>query len=75
MAISCDPTDLEQASACYKCIPEGMQSEVIIYLLNQILGMGLTPQELIANSSCFKCIPSGMQTEVELYLLCQIANL
>jgi len=51
-----------------------MQSEVIIYLLNVISGLNLTPQQLMANSACMKCIPQGMQSEVQTYLLCQIAT-
>ena len=57
-----------------KCIPTGMQNEVIIYLLNQILGTSLTPQQLMDAANCMKCIPTGMQTEVQTYLLCQIVN-
>lgn len=74
MAISCEPNDLLLQAKCFKCIPFGMQNEVIIYLLNQLLGTGLTPQQLMDNAKCFKCIPAGMQPEVQTYLLCQIAN-
>jgi hypothetical protein len=71
---SCEPADLAEAAKCYKCIPEGMQPEVIICLLNEILGTGLTPQQLMERAACFKCIPSGMQNEVQSYLLCQISD-
>ncbi len=74
MAISCEPADLQEASKCYKCIPTGTQSEVMIMLLNVISGLNLTPQELMERSSCYKCIPAGMQFEVQTYLLCQIAT-
>lgn len=74
MAVNCDPNSLAQASACMKCIPPGMQNEVIIYLLNVISGLNLTPQQLMANAACLKCIPQGMQSEVQTYLLCQIAT-
>ena len=74
MPIACDSNSLVQAAACYKCIPAGQQPEVIIYLLNQILGTGLTVQQLTTNAAFFRCIPSGMQAEVQTYLLCQIAN-
>jgi len=74
MAISCEPNDLLEASKCFKCIPSGAQPEVIIYLLNEILGTGLTVEQLIENSKCFKCIPSGIQSEVQTYLLCEVVN-
>ena len=75
MAISCDdPNVLLEAAKCFKCIPAGMQPEVIIYLLNVISELNLTPQQLIDNSTCFRCIPKGQQAEVQTYLLCQIAN-
>lgn len=66
--------DLEQAAACMKCIPRGEQPEVIIYLLNQISGLNLTPEQLMANAACYKCIPQGMQAEVQTYLLNVIAG-
>ena len=72
--ISCEPNDLMVAAKCYKCIPGGMQPEVIIYLLNEILGTGLTVAQLMENAKCYKCIPAGMQAEVQTYLLCAIAN-
>lgn len=74
MAVNCDPNALEDAAKCMKCIPAGMQPEVVIYLLNQIMGAGLTPDQLMTNSACYKCIPKGMQPEVQTYLLCQIAT-
>jgi hypothetical protein len=74
MPVSCLPNDLLDAARCYRCVPVGEQGAVIIYLLNQILGTGLTTQQLMDNSVCFKCIPSGMQADVQTYLLCQIAN-
>lgn len=72
--ISCDPADLMAASKCMKCIPQGMQLEVVIYILNEILGTGLTPDQLIENAKCFKCIPKGSQMEVIAYLTCQLVN-
>lgn len=74
MALDCSPDALVKASNCFKCIPTGQQPEVMIYLLNQILGTGLTPQQLMDNAVCFRCIPKGMQEEVQTYLLCQIAS-
>lgn len=76
--ISCDPNDLMAAAKCFKCIPGGMQNEVIIYLLANILnaetGASMEPSYLMEKAKCFKCIPAGMQAEVETYLLCQIAQ-
>ena len=79
--ISCEPNDLIQAAACFRCIPNGEQEEVIIYLLNEILGTGLTPQQLMDatnppnnHCACMRTIPKGMRDEVITYLLCQIAN-
>lgn len=69
-----DPSSLAQASACYKCIPTGMQNEVIIYLLNSMLATPLTVQQMLNGSRCMKCIPSGSQLEVQTYLLTQIAT-
>jgi len=74
MAVNCDPNALVQAASCMSCIPSGKQQEVITYLLNQILGTGLTPQQLMDASLCYHCIPAGMQDEVITYLLCQIVN-
>jgi hypothetical protein len=74
-AIDCnDPNSLIDPAKCYKCIPTGMQPEVMIYLLNEILGTGLTPQQLMANSACMKCIPAGFQSAVQTWLLCTIAT-
>lgn len=75
MAIDCsNPDALMDAAKCDKCIPTGMQPEVIIYLLNEILGTGLTKEQLIANAACMKCIPEGMQAPVQTWLLCAIAT-
>lgn len=78
MAISCDTNDLMAAAKCYKCIPTGMQNEVIIYLLAEILkaenGAAVDPATLEQAARCYKCIPAGMQAEVQTYLLCQIAQ-
>jgi hypothetical protein len=72
--ISCDPNDLQQAAACYKCIPTGAQAEVMIYLLAVLAGGSLDPNTLMQEASCMRCIPAGMQDEVITYLLCQIVN-
>jgi hypothetical protein len=74
MSISCQPNDLLELSRCYECIPSGMQPEVMIYLLNQLLPVPLTPDQLMEAAKCMRCIPHGMQPEVQIYLLCQILN-
>jgi hypothetical protein len=74
MPISCEPSALLDAAKCYECIPVGAQPEVIIYLLNQILGTGLTPQQLMDGAKCYRCIPTGLQAEVQTFLLCAIVN-
>lgn len=73
-----DPNALMQAAACYRCIPGGMQNEVIIYILAQMLnaqtGAAVDPATLMANAACFKCVPMGTQSEVMTYLLAQLAT-
>lgn len=75
MAISCEPADLMQAAQCYKCIPRGMQPEVMIDLLNVISGLNLTPQQLIERAACLKCIPRGMHPEIQTGLLNSLSGL
>jgi hypothetical protein len=72
--INCDPNALQQAAACYKCVPAGAQNEVIIYLLQQIAGNTQTPDQLMQSATCLRCVPQGMLQEVMVYLLCQIVN-
>lgn len=74
MAINCDPNALLEASKCFKCIPPGMQPEVMLYLLAQINGGSTDPNVLMEQAKCMKCIPKGMQDEVITYLLCLLAN-
>lgn len=74
MAINCDSQSLTTAGHDYCCIPTSLHAEVIIYLLNQISGLNLTPQELMANATDFRVIPKGMEEPVMLYLLCQISD-
>lgn len=73
MAISCDPNDLVQAAACFRCLPPGAQMDVMTYLLAQIAGGSTDPNTLMQQAACMKCIPKGMQLEVQTSLLCQIA--
>ncbi len=74
--IPCDPSSLALAATQYDgMIPDGEKGAVIIYLLNQIAGTGLTPQQLALNAACYDAyIPKGMQPAVMNYLLCAIAN-
>lgn len=73
-----DPNALMRAAACYRCIPVGTQSEVMIYILATMLnaqtGAAVDPATLITQSKCYKCIPGGTQQEVITYLLTQIAT-
>lgn len=74
--ISCDPNDLVAAAKCYQCqIPRGQQTAVIIYLLNEIVGLGYTPAQLAENAKCYHCIPRRMQPEVQAYILNEITAL
>lgn len=73
MPISCEPNDLIEASKCMKCIPTGMQQEVITYLLATMARVPIDPQVMIDASACLKCIPAGMQAEVQTMLLCVLA--
>lgn len=72
--IDCDPNALLDAAKCFKCIPKGLEPEVMIYLLNVISGLNLTPQQLMTEAKCYKCIPKGMQEAVMTFLLCNIAT-
>jgi hypothetical protein len=36
MSVNCDPNALLEAARCYRCIPKGMQDEVITWLLCQV---------------------------------------
>ena len=45
----------------------------MLYLLNQISGLNLTPAQLAKNSACF-CLNAKASKAAELYLLCSIAN-
>lgn len=69
MAASTQPDVLLAQSSCYQCIPDGMQREVAIALLNQITGLNLTPAQLLDRSSCYQCIPDGMHDEVQTMML------
>ena len=68
---ACSPADLIEASRCFACIPDGMQMQVIIYLLNEQLPAPLTVKELLAAAPCGECIPDGLKPQVISYLLCR----
>jgi hypothetical protein len=83
MAITCDPSQLANASVCFaNCIPPGQQAAVqtylLAYLLNQLTGTtSMDPKVLLAaataqGSSFLVC--EGVQQEVQAYLLCQLAT-
>lgn len=73
MAIDCgNPAAIAAASACY-CLPEKQARGAMLYLLNQISGLNLTPNQLAENSKCF-CMNRQAAEAAELYLLCAISN-
>jgi len=45
----------------------------MLYLLNQISGLNLTPAELASRSACF-CMGEKATKAAEAYLMCQIAS-
>lgn len=74
MPISCDPSALAKAAACYCYGDHKVEDSIIIYLLAQIAGDTSTPDELARKAACL-CIEDKQSREaVMLYLLCQIAN-
>lgn len=74
MAVDCSSESLQAAGRTYCCVPPAMQGQVMIYLLNVISGLNLTPEELMQRASCYRCIPKGMEAAVMLYLLCANAD-
>jgi len=74
MPQACDTQSLVDAAACLEqCVPIGFHPAIQTYLLMQIAGLNLTPEQLIDAAKCYQCL-NGMQMEAQLYLLCQIAN-
>ena len=71
MAIDFDPNAIAEASKCF-CLPEPAARAAMLYLLNQISGLNLTPAQLAENSKCF-CLNAKASKAAELYLMCQIA--
>jgi hypothetical protein len=83
MAITCDPSQLANASVCFfECIPNNMQAAVqtylLAYLLNQLTGTtSMDPKVLLAAATAqgnSYLILEGVQQEVQAYLLCQLAT-
>jgi hypothetical protein len=74
MAVSCDPSDLARASACY-CFPRKQDSDaILIYLLAQIAENTATPAELAKAAACY-CFPDQKSRDAVIaYLLCSIAS-
>lgn len=74
MPLDCDPAALLDASKCF-CYADPKQADaVVIYLLNQISGLGLTPAQLAENAKCY-CYPDRQVADAaKTYLLCQIAS-
>ena len=46
--MDCDPNSLIEAAKCFRCIPKGMQREVMIYLLCQMSIQESLPVDAIA---------------------------
>jgi hypothetical protein len=71
--INCDPSTIAKASACF-CGSEDSQRAQMIYLLAQIAGNTMTPNQLAAASVCYACIPNDLWQAEVTYLLCSIAS-
>lgn len=72
MPISCDPSSLAAAAACY-CYDAQMMQAVQIVLLREIAGSTLTPEQLSAAARCF-CFDTETQAKVKNLLLCELSN-
>jgi hypothetical protein len=71
--INCDPSTIAKLSACF-CGPEDSQRAQMIYLLAQIAGNTMTPNQLAAAAACYNCIPQDLWQAEVTYLLCSIAS-
>ena len=74
MPISCEPKDLAAASACFQGIPPGDRDADMIYLLNVISGLNLTPKQLAEASKEFKGMDKRTTEASKVMLLCAIVN-
>jgi hypothetical protein len=70
--IDCDPTAIAVASKCF-CFPDKEYRGAVLYLLNQISGLNLTPAQLAEVSKCF-CMNEKSAEAALLYLVCNIVN-
>lgn len=75
MAISCEPSDLAEAAACFECIDANLRPSIELYLLRSIAGLeDQTPQDLAEAAKCFACLDPKRAKEIAVYLLCEIVN-
>lgn len=74
MAITCTPQSLLESSACFSCIPKGIQQQVMIYLLAQIAEESTDAATLVAAAKCMSCIPHDLRNEIITNLICTIKN-
>lgn len=71
MAISCQPADLVAASRCLCGIPSGKRELVMIYLLQQLAGLGnLTAAQLLDRAKCLCGLSEHDMKAIEVALLC-----
>lgn len=76
MPISCDSSDLLNASRCIDtCVPDGAKDAVLIYILATMAGVSTDPADLInASRQIDCCVPKGMRQAIIAQLLCALAN-
>lgn len=76
MSVSCQPTDLIQASKCFAfCLNDEEISAVEIYLWTKIAGASSDVSTLIANAKCLEsCIDIGNSEAIIVSLLANIAG-
>lgn len=71
MAISCTSADLLAASKCLCGIPSGKRELVMIYLLQQLAGLGnLTADQLLDRAKCLCGLSEHDMKAIEVALLC-----
>lgn len=78
MATILNPLDLAGARCIIRCVPEGAQKPILIYLFLRLLGMNAdtaTLNTVLANAKCvINCIPEGAQMGVLNSLASQILS-
>lgn len=74
--VTCVPADLmSEARLIDCCVPQNMQTAVLISLFCQMAEVSCDSADLLENAKCIQtCIPEGMQGAVLIYLACQIVN-